>query len=56
MLVLTMLRKTKKMRLKFCRGSVTVLSIMGNYQEARVKLTIKKINWKAKIQHLKLQC
>ena len=54
MFALTMLRKTKKTRLKFSRGSVTVLSIMGNYQEATVKLTIKKINWKTKIEYLKL--
>ena len=32
------------MRVKFSRGSATVLQKMANYQEARVKLTNKQLN------------
>ena len=38
MFILITLEKIKEMRLKFSHGSVTVLKIMTNYQEARVKL------------------
>ena len=38
MLVLTILEKIKETRLTFPQGNVTVLCIMWNYQEARVKL------------------
>ena len=39
MFVLIFLEKIKETRLKFPEGRVTVLQIMANYQEARVKLT-----------------
>ena len=39
MFVLTILEKIKETKLKFSQGSGTVLQIMANYQEARVKLT-----------------
>ena len=38
------LRLIKETRLKFYRGSVTVLSVMANYQEARVKLKNTQLN------------
>ena len=39
MFVLIILEKIKEMRLKFSQGSITIINIMGNYQEARVKLS-----------------
>ena len=39
MLFKRILEKIKEPRLKFSQGSVTVLEIMANYEEARVKLT-----------------
>ena len=36
---LTILEKIKETRLKFSQGSVTLLKIIANYQEVRVKLT-----------------
>ena len=44
MFVLTILEKNKETRLKFSQGSVTVLSKIVNYQEARVKLTNTQLN------------
>ena len=44
MFILTILEKSKETRLKFSQGSVTVLSKMGIYQEARDKLTNTQIN------------
>ena len=44
MFVLTILEKIKETRLKFSQGSVTVLQIMTNYQETRVKLTNTQLN------------
>ena len=44
MYVLTILEKIKKTRLKCTQGSVTVSQKMGNYQEARVKLTNTQSN------------
>ena len=44
MFVLTVLEKIKETRLKFSQGSVTVLSKIKNYQEARSKLTNKQLN------------
>ena len=38
MFVLAISEKIKETKSKFSQGSVTALSIMGNYQEARVKL------------------
>ena len=37
-LISRILEKTKKMRIKFSQGSVTILKIITNYQEVRVKL------------------
>ena len=42
--VLTILEKIKETRLKFSQGSVTILQIITNYQEARVKLTNAQLN------------
>ena len=39
MFILTIFEKIKEKRLKFSQGSVTVLQIMENYQEAIVTLT-----------------
>ena len=39
MFVLIILEKIKETRLKFSQGSITIINIMGNYQEARVKLS-----------------
>ena len=39
MFILMILEKIKETRLKFSQESVTVLQIMRNYQEERVKLT-----------------
>ena len=39
MFILTILEKTKEMRLKFSQGSVIVLWKMANYQKSCVKLT-----------------
>ena len=44
MFVLTILEKIKETRLKFSQGSVTILQIITNYQEARVKLTNAQLN------------
>ena len=44
MFILTILEKSKETRLKFSQESVTVLSKMGIYQEARDKLTNTQIN------------
>ena len=44
MFVLTISEKIEETRLKFSQESVTVLSIMANYQEVRVKLTITQLN------------
>ena len=44
MFILTILEKIKETRFKFSQGSVTVLYIMANYQEARVKLTNTQLN------------
>ena len=42
MLGLTILKKSK--RRKYSQGSVKVLQITANYQEARVKLTSTRLN------------
>ena len=44
MFILTILEKIKERRFKFPQASVTVLYIMANYQEARVKLTNTQLN------------
>ena len=44
MFLLTISEKIKETRLKFSQGSVTVLWIMTNYQEARVKVTNAHLN------------
>ena len=44
MFVLAILGKFKEKRLTFPQGSVTVLQIMGNYQDTRVKLTNTQLN------------
>ena len=44
MFVLTILEKLKETRLKLSQGSVTVLWIMTNYQEMKVKLTNTRLN------------
>ena len=44
MFVSTILEKIKETKLKFSQGSVTVIQIMANYQEARVKLTNSQLN------------
>ena len=44
MFVITILEKIKETRLKFYQGSKTVLHMMPNYQEARVKLTGTQLN------------
>ena len=44
MFVLTILEKIKETKLKFSQGSVTVLSKIANYEEARVKLTNTQLN------------
>ena len=44
MFILTILEKIKEKRFKFSQRSVTVLQIMANYQEARVKLTNTQLN------------
>ena len=44
MFILTILEKIKETRLTFSERSVTVLSIMSNYQEARVKLANTQLN------------
>ena len=36
--------KTKEARLKFSQASVTVISLMAKYQEAKVKLTNTKLD------------
>ena len=51
MLFYRILEKIKEPRLKFSQGSVTVLEIMANYEEARVKLTntqLSKFKYPAK--------
>ena len=51
MFVLTIFEKIKETRSKFSQGSVTVLSKMVHYKEARVKLTnnqLKKLASAAK--------
>ena len=51
MFVSTILEKIKETKLKFSRGSVTVLQKNANYQEARVKLTntqLTKLKYVAK--------
>ena len=42
--VLTILEKIKETRLQFSQGSVTILQIITNYQEARVKVTNALLN------------
>ena len=44
MFVLTILVKIKETILTFCQRSVTVLKMLANYEEARVKLTNTQIN------------
>ena len=44
MFILMALEKIKKTRLKVSQKSVTVLQIMANCQEARVKLTNTQLN------------
>ena len=44
MFVLMILEKIKETRLKLSQGSVTVLKIMTNYQEATVKVTNAQLN------------
>ena len=51
MFILTIFEKIKEKRLKFSQGSVTVLQIMENYQEAIVTLTntqLSKLKFAAK--------
>ena len=53
MFVLIILEKIKETRLKFSQGSITIINIMGNYQEARVKLSntlLKKLNLQEKVR------
>ena len=38
------LEKIKETRLKFSQGSVTILKIIANYQDTRVKLTNTQLN------------
>ena len=42
--VLTILEKIKETRLQFSQGSVTILQIITNYQETRVKVTNALLN------------
>ena len=44
MFILMTLEKIKETRLKFSQGSVTILKIIANYQDARVKLTNTQLN------------
>ena len=44
MFILTIWEKIKETRLKFSQWSLTVLKIMANYPEARVKLTNTQLN------------
>ena len=44
MFVSTILEKIKEMRIKLSQGNVEVLWKMGNYEEARVKLTNTQLN------------
>ena len=44
MFILMILEQIKKTSLKFSQGSVTVLYIMANYQEAVIKVTNFQLN------------
>ena len=44
MFILMTLEKIKETRLKFSQGSVTILKIIANYQDTRVKLTNTQLN------------
>ena len=51
MFILTILEKIKEIRLEFSQGSVTVLWIITNYEEARIELAntqLKKLKSTAK--------